>query len=179
MKPSTIIILALFLLNLAVIPAESKNSTAKNKSPKLYKLDLDKDGLKEIITVEDEFDAGQEFVITVMNQNKKDEIDSFSIQGRFKKIEFIDLDGDGYKQIAIRYKDEIGYENLAIYQLKDENLFKIFSVGSIYGIDTDFGSTLARVKVGRSRCTGRNCYSGDVPDWEIWVWGGEKFIRER
>jgi hypothetical protein len=142
------------------------------------RLDLNNDGLKEIVKIEDKFDTDQEFIITVMKQNK-DEIDSFLIPGRFKKIEFIDLDGNGDKQIAIRYKDEIDYENLVIYKLKDESLFKIFSIGSAYGIDTEFNSTLPRIKVGRSRCTQKNCYAGDVPDWEVWVWGGEKFIKER
>jgi len=152
--------------------AEAKNRTVGNKKAAQQTLDIDNDGLKEIVKVDDKFDTEQKFTIMVMSQ-KREEIDSFSAAGKFKKIELVDLSGDGSKQIAVQYKDLNDFYNLVIYKLKDSSLSKLFSVSSGYGVDTEFDSTLPRVKVGRAKYLGASSYSSEVPDWEIWVWIGD------
>lgn len=158
--------------------AEAKDRTTVTKKPNQQILDIDNNGLKEIVRVDDKFDTEQNFTIVVMSQ-KKEEIDSFSAAGKFKKIELVDLSGDGSKQIAVQYKDTNDLYTVVIYKLKDNMLSRIFSVSSGYGVDTEFNSTLPRVKVGRAKFLGGSSYASDIPDWEIWVWIGDRFVKER
>lgn len=153
----------------------------KSKPPE-YKLDLDNNGIKEIISIEDKFDLEGNALITISKQkNKKvrETITSFSVPGRTPRIELIDLSEDGYKQIAVYYETKNNYANLVIYNLKNDKLTKIFNVSSSCGIDTDFTSVLAKIKAGKPKKGQSSCFSLSDSDWDVWVWGGEKFIKER
>lgn len=158
--------------------AEAKERTTGKKKALQQTIDLDNDGLKEVVKVDDKYDSEQNFTIMVTNL-KKEEIDSFSAAGKFKKIELVDLCGDDSKQIAVHYKDTNDLYNLAIYKLKDGTLVKVFSASSGYGVDTEFDSTLPRVKIGKAKRSGGKGYSSDIPEWEVWVWVEDRFIKER
>jgi len=157
---------------------EAKTRTAGDKKSSQQVLDLDNNGLKEIVKIDDKSDTDQRFTVMVMSQ-KKEEIDSVSAAGKFKKIELVDLKGDDSKQIVVHYKDLDGFYNVVIYRLKDDTLIKIFSTKSSYGVDTEFDSTLPRIKVGKAKYSGGSGYSSDVPDWEVWVWMEDRFVKER
>ncbi len=145
----------------------------------ISKLDLDNDGAQEIILVEDRQGTGSDVLITITRPKPaKQEVASLCVPGRFRKIELIDLKGDGYKQMAIHYDDKGNNSNLVIYSFKNEKLSKVFEVASTCAIETDFSSVLGRVKVGKPKRGYADCSSSNMTDWDVWVWSGDKFIKE-
>ncbi|MFH1442102.1 MAG: hypothetical protein ABIH18_08710 [Candidatus Omnitrophota bacterium] len=152
-----------------------KNGDRVNK-PEIYKLDLDNDGIKEITKVEKSTEPDKKSVITISSL-RREEIDSFSVGGKLNKVDFIDLNEDGFKQIAVFSRDTQEKYNLAIYKMKNNQLFRLFSIASSCGIDTDFSTVLSRIRVCKSGCEGEY-YANNIINWEVWVWSGERFIRE-
>jgi hypothetical protein len=101
------------------------------------------------------------------------------LPGHFNKADFIDLNDNGEKQLVI-YSDSNGnFANINIYKLKDDKLSKIFFASSNCDIETDFTSTIPRVKIGISNNQTKDCSAGFINDWETWIWSGEKFVREK
>ncbi|MFH0791020.1 MAG: hypothetical protein V2A64_05235 [Candidatus Omnitrophota bacterium] len=176
-KSCFFIILAVFLLNGCATQAKSKNEFSINKSPKIYKLDLDCDGKKEIIDIQDNSDKNGESILTIAKPDRS-KIDSISFAGRFIRLEFIDLNADDNKQIAVYSQRENNCTNLIIYRLNNSKLLTIFNTGSSYGIDTSFGSVLARISVAKLKYSEKNPSLSDTVEWERWVWVGERFIKE-
>lgn len=151
------------------------------KDSLVYKLDMNNDGVKEITEVKhDPLDSAKTtIVVNKLERAKlKTLVDSFLVPGRFKKLEFVDLNEDGNKQIVVYYKNNDGYESLSIYKLKNDSLLKLFNIGSRCGLDTQFNSVLSRIKVCNSQYASGNNYFVDVASWESWVWSGEKFVKE-
>lgn len=177
LKAHFLIILIVLLLNGCATRRESKDGLRVHTAPKIYKFDLDCDGQKEIIKVEDNFDKNGESMITVIKKDKS-KIDSVSFPARFINMEFIDLNVDGNKQIAVYSQEKNKCNSLIIYKFNNNRLLKIFSAENNYGIDTSFGSFLSRIKVAKLKSTGDNSSSSNMLEWESWVWSGERFIRE-
>jgi len=176
MKYLISLVLAVFL-SAAVIPA----ALAKEKpNPKLQtqKLDLNGDKVKEIITMEDKFDTDGFSVITI-SRPKADKIGSFSVPGRFRAIEFADLNGDGSRQIAVYFEGGDSSNHLVLYGIKNNKVSRIFGVDSICNIEGEFDTVLARIKIDKPVCEEGSCYCPDQPERIIWIWTGEKFIREQ
>jgi hypothetical protein len=169
----------LFLLLAVLIaqPAAAKDKAALGKQPKSYKIDLDGDSKTEIIRIEAASAADKQTKVIV---TRKDSVDmgSFTVPGTFNKLELIDLNEDGCKQIAVYCAGKDNYTNLAIYSFKNNKLSRIFSAGSNCGMDTDFRTVLARVKIGRQRRIEKGNSYTDIPEWDVWVWSGERFIKE-
>lgn len=135
---------------------------AKAARPLSYRIDLDSDGERETIKVENRLLTDNDYLITISKKDKA-KTKMISVPGQFREIEIIDLNEDGFNQIAIYYEDNNDYSNLVIYSLKNNKLIKVFAISNPSGIETDFKSVLARINTGN----------------ESWVWGGNKFIRER
>lgn len=175
-KRSLVII---FLLSSVFVAqnAEAKNKAALDNPPKVYKSDLDGDGKIEIISVENISGANKETKVTVAKRDHTDAC-SFTVPGIFKDLEIIDLDGDDYKQIAVYSKGDDGYTNLSIYSFKNNEFSRLFTAGSKYGINTDFHSALSRIRVGKQQKVTSGPSYTDIPEWDVWVWSGEKFTRE-
>jgi hypothetical protein len=169
----------LFLLLAVLIaqPAIAKDKAVLDKRPKTYKIDLDGDSKIEIIRIEDASAADKETKVIVTRKDSAD-IGSFMVPGIFNKLELIDLSEDGCKQIAVYCAGKDNYTNLAIYSFKNNKFSRVFSAGSNCGMDTDFRSVLARVKIGRQRRIEKGNSYTDIPEWDVWVWSGERFIRE-
>jgi hypothetical protein len=143
------------------------------------KLDLDNNGVQEIILAEDRLGGAIDILITITRPKPNNqEVVSFTVPGHFTKIEFIDLKGDGYKQMVVYYDDKDNKANLIIYSFKDEKLTKVFEISSPCGLDTDFSSVLGRVKAGKPKKGYLDCSSSNMTDWDVWVWAGDKFIKE-
>ena len=112
----------------------------------------------------------------VKNNDKLAElIDSFSIAGKIKKVEFVDLSLDGKDSMVIYSDGENATSHIDIYQLKNDKLSKIFSAVSPYGIEADF-EVMPRIKIEKAP-------EGSDPlnmagKWDIWVWAGDKFVKD-
>jgi len=170
--------LAILFLLLAVFAAQDAEAKAVRKDPsKIFRSDLDGDAKIEIIRVEDIPGAGKGSKVIVSRRDHTD-VASFTVSGVFKKLEIIDLNVDDYKQIAVSSRGDDGSANLVIYSFKNNEFSCVFSVGSKYGIDTDFNTALGRVKIGKQRRVTDGSSYTDIPEWDVWVWSGDKFIRE-
>ncbi len=156
--------------------AGKNDDNRAHKKPEIYKLDLDNDGIKEITEIEKSIEPDKKSVITISSL-RKERIDSLSIGGQLNKVDFIDLNEDGFKQIAVFYRDSQEQYNLAIYKMKNNQLLKLFSIASNCGIDTDFSTVLSRIKVCKNGCAGEY-YANNITDWDVWIWSGERFIKE-
>jgi hypothetical protein len=150
---------------------------SRDDPSKVYKSDLDNDAKIEIISVDPASGAGKETRVTVTRRDHTN-AGSFTVPGLFKKLEIIDLNEDGYKQIAVYSRGDDGSANLVIYSFKNNEFSRVFAAGSKHGIDTDFHSALGRVRIGRQRRVTNGPSYTDIPEWDVWVWSGEKFIRE-
>ncbi len=179
MKISQMSVLFLVILLCASCLTTDKNKNNSNKNIKTYSADLNNDNLPETIKIDNRFfsDGNTIVEITKGKKNKKtpDKKCTFIIPGSFRKIEFVDLNDDGFKQMAIYYDTKDGYSNLAIYKLRDDKVTKIFFASSNCDVEGDFSSLLARVKVGKNKEGNSEC-SGDT---DVWVYTGEKFIKEK
>lgn len=154
----------------------NKDDNRVHKKPEIYKLDLDNDGIKEVTEIEKSMESDKKSVITVSSL-RKGRLDSFSVGGQLNKVDFIDLNEDGFKQIAVFYRDTQEKYNLDIYKMKSNQLLKLFSIASNCGIDTDFSTVLSRIRVCKNGCEG-GYYTNNTLNWEVWIWSGERFIRE-
>ncbi|MCU0651687.1 MAG: hypothetical protein MUC39_01940 [Candidatus Omnitrophica bacterium] len=170
------LILAVFLSAAMVSPALAKEKPSSKLQTQ--KLDLNADKVKEIITMEDKFDTDGFSVITIARP-KADKIGSFTVPGRFKAIEFADLYGDGAKQIAVYFEGKDASNHLVLYGIKNNRISRIFGVDSACDIEGDFSTVLARITIDKPVCEEGSCYCPEQPEHEIWIWTGEKFIRER
>jgi hypothetical protein len=174
-----IIILFVLLFIFAGQQASAKDKTSPDKSPKVYKFDLDGDGRMEIIRIENAASPDSKTQVNITRGTRADpDPINFTVPGSFGRLEVIDLNEDGYKQMAVYSSGQDEYANLAVYSFKNGKPFKVFAAASNCGIETDFRSVLARIKVGRQRSIESSNSSTDIPEWDAWVWTGEKFIRE-
>jgi len=141
-----------------------------------YKEDLNSDGRKETITAEDKFETQAQSIITVLGMNNN-LIGRFSVPYRLKKVEFVDLNKDGNKQIIAWSSNDVLYTEIAIYGYKDGRLYKIFEDGSPFGIKANFKSKPPAIKIGRMTLNKEGTSYSSVPEWEIWVWDGKEFYK--
>ena len=144
----------------------------------LYQADINGDSKDEIIRVKDKFDTQSKTIIEVLKKNRI-QIGSFSVPGRLEKIDFVELGIGPRKDISVHYINKDDSQTLSIYTLKDDKFRKIFTVSSNCGLETDYDSVLARIKVGKFICNGDICSCADVNNGEIWIWTGDKFLKER
>lgn len=149
---------------------------ADNSNVRVYADDLNGDERKEVVEVENISTAEPMFLVKVKNRGKKAElIDSFSVAGKITKIEFAKLNIDEDKSIVVYFDDKDDLYNIAIYKLKKDKFFKIFSAGSEYPIETEFIS-MARIKIGKPPQDKKS--PNLVPDWDNWIWTGGKFVLD-
>jgi hypothetical protein len=142
---------------------------------KQYLVDLDGNGNRRVVEVEDKTATDSISVVSVKNKKKGETIDSFSIPGKIRKIEFRPLHLGQQQRIIVHFDEKDGPSDLVIYQLKNEKLSKIFFASSAYGIETDF-DLVARVRIGKAPL--HNKSPNLIPEWDTWIWAGDKFIKE-
>ncbi len=120
-----------------------------------YNVDLDKDGKNEIIRV-------NKLKVEVFSQDKEKlgDFELFDLSGR---LEFIDLNKNGHKQIVVWGQGKEGFsQSLAIYALKNKHLYEIFKVEASGEIEVNFYALSPWIKSG----------------WTTWVWDGQGFIQK-
>jgi len=178
---SICVILVLFLLGGCLTTNKKKNEQTKNIET--YKVDLDNDMAEELIEIEDRFAANGDILVRITKpaktKNAKPKVFNFTIHGQFDKAEFTQLGCDGFSQMLIYYDTERKFTNIVIYKLKNDKVSQIFSARSNCDIETDFDS-VPRVKIGKNTEGGKDCsVITQGNEWEIWIWDGEKFVKER
>ena len=183
MKNSWLIVLSFSILLFSGCLTTDKNKNKSDKNIETHIADLNGDMMPETIEIENRFQTDGNSVIKII-KGKKDKkaepkICTFTVPGYFKRVEFVDLNEDGFKQVAIYYDTEDNHINLGIYKIKNDRAIKIFSASSACDIETDFSSLLARVKVGKGKDGTDDCSSGTGGYWDVWVYTGEKFIKEK
>ncbi len=170
LKIALTFISAIFLL-LGCRTWQQKESKETKDNISKYTLDLNEDGIKEVIEVEDKFELDSESVICVYITGKEKQtkkINAFSVPGKVTDISFIDLDGNGVKEICVFYSGKDAAFNIAIYSFEGSGFRNIFSAQSQYGIETDFDASVPRIRLSK----------GPSADYEVWVWARTKFVRE-
>ena len=167
--------LALLML-LPIGPAYAGKAKANKPIISRYSADLNGDGSKQIIEVENKTADEPLWLVTVkQKKNSKEPIDSITIIGKMAKIEFKDFNFDRQQRIIVYFDGKDNISNIVIYQLKNNRLAKIFSAASTYGIEGNFNS-FARVRIGKA--VQRDKTPNLAPDWDTWVWAEDKFIKE-
>lgn len=170
---------ALVLLSSGCATAE-KGKVSKDKKTTTQMVDLNGDGRKQIIETQDKFDAQGIYVITVKRalKNKQTEtLDSFTVPGKVKKLEFLELYFDKRQQMAVTYVDKDNVQGIVIYQLTNDKLSQMFLATSKYGVEGEFTSALEKIRIGKPPRGGDDS-PNRIPEWEVWVWTGDKFIKE-
>jgi len=157
---------------------------------KTYKVDLDNDGKKEIITTEGKIEEDVNFmiesIITVTSADRKHK-DSFSMPERLEKIEFVSLNKDGRKQIVVHSHSGMHYTNIAVYGYEKGRLHKIFEDGSACGIDAYLDDSPPLIKVGRANWDAKvktedgkeiDWSYASEPLWQVYRWDGKEFVYD-
>jgi hypothetical protein len=99
--------------------------------------------------------------VEVLNYNKL-KIGEFKIFGYSDKIQFVDLNNDGNKQIVLWTQGKEGYTtSLAIYGLRNNAIIEIFRVESNNRVEADFDSPWPEIKSGPT----------------TWIWNGRNFVE--
>lgn len=160
----------------------TKNKKDKPENVETYKLDLDNDSIEEYIEIENRFASHGDMFIKItkpgMTKIEEPKVFNFEISGQFNKIEFQNMDCDGFRQILIYYDTAKNYTNLVIYRFKNNKVSQIFLASSNCDIETYF-DTVPRVKVAKNINGGKDCsVAPRGSEWESWAWDGEKFVRE-
>ncbi len=150
----------------------------KSKTVETYRKDINKDGIREVISMEERDNSGENVVITICKEDKaKTKLDSIAVEGIFKRIRFVDLNGDQVLALAIFSLTPEGAYRLIIYKLSDDGLKRVFSITSKCGIDADFSSPLSRIKVVKpNRIAGEETCDGNQ-ELDTWIWSGERYIK--
>lgn len=178
MKKNRLVLIVCLLFTLSGCVSLFQSKKKENPNLKTYIFDLDGNGIKEVVEIEDLYDTKSEVDIRVFDYTKK-KLDALVIPGRLIKIEFIQLNDNNAMQLAVYYEDQKADTNLDIYQLKNEKMYKIFKMATKCGIESYMDSSLARIKVGRPKPGEKDCSRDSVvTEWDVWVWTGEKFIKE-
>ena len=164
-KLAAFLILALFV-NCAAQSNAGAAGIKTNKNIQSYTADLSGDGSKNIIEVEDKSATEQAFVLTISKENKKqiEKIESISISGKIKKLELVDLNDDGKKQIVLYFNSPDNLFNIAVYQMDNNQLGNIFSAKSPHTISGNF-VVIPQIKIRNGEET------------STWYWNGEKFVK--
>lgn len=170
------------VLSAILLAGCSTDSHLRSKDPniRLYAADLRGSGMDNLIEVQTGVTPSSLSLITVKEMRKKKAIrtlDSVSVPGRVDNIEFPDFNSIRKKYLVIYYTSKDGLYNVIVYQLSDttNRLSKIFAAVSEYGIESDF-SGISRIRIGKARAQANS--PSLVPEWDTWVWAGDKFIRE-
>jgi hypothetical protein len=161
-------------------------TTDKNIKPgcSSYTADLNGDGGLEIVEIEDKAEAGTgsgiELIVNERSKGKeKKKIDSITLEGKFTKLDLLELNNNGQKQIAVYSKVEDNATNLVIYRLQNNILSKMFDATSEYGIDVNSMGVITRIRLGKAASRQQTDSPNCVNDWETWVWTGDKFVKEQ
>jgi len=137
----------------------------------IFMFNLDSAGKKEIIEVKK---LPHESLVMVRSMDNKP-IGEFRAPGVFKKIEFVEMNMDGNKQIVLYYKTG-DLNNLVIYKIKNNDLEKMFLVEGACTIDVDFDTYLSRIKFTKRSSDEVDCLHAGAR--ESWIWDGERFLKE-
>jgi len=99
------------------------------------------------------------------------------VQGndRFGKIELIDVDKDGFDEIAFWSGGGMHYTTLQIYSYEDAKLECLFANGSACGVKFEIVDDISTIKIGRANWDKDGWCYADEPLWEVWKWNGEQF----
>ena len=176
----TSVFCAIFLTGCLTAGSNTKSKAQDNKNIATQSVDLDADGRKEIVETENKFDKEGLTLITVKRQLKKKEtekIDSFSVAGKIRRLEFFELYFDRRQQIAVTFDDKDGVSNVVVYEFKNGKFSQMFLASSKYGIEVQSLGVMTKIKIGKTPQGGESC-PNRVPDWEVWVWTGDKFIKD-
>ena len=172
-KAKTIVILIIVFITMLLIFSVGRGLFAQAKT---YKVDLDKDGKPEIITSQDMYSAEEQGKVVIEDANNNI-VGSFYVLDRLTRLEFVDLNKDGNKEIVAWSSRGALYNRVAIYRYKDGKLYKIFEEGSTVGIEADFDTKPPVIRIGRIRLDKEGRSYKRTPDWEIWVWDGKDFYK--
>lgn len=94
------------------------------------------------------------------------------------KIEVIDIDGDGKKELFLYGHGGAHYTKLFVYKYERNRLHKIFENGSACPVEFDAKSKI--IKVGRANWEEKDwCYASGEPLWEVYQWNGKEFEYKR
>ena len=172
------IILFILLSGFILSACSSMDKYKDEPTDVLHLADINGDDRPEIIRVKEKSGPEPKTIITVLKKNKL-QMGSLSVPGKLEKIEFAELDLSPAKRISVIYTNKDGSQTLDIFSFKDDKFKKMFTIDSHCGIETDFSSILGRIKVGKFICNGDVCSCASVSDGEVWIWTGDKFLRER
>jgi len=181
MKKEFVVMFLFMAFLLSGCATTSTSKAGADKKLKTYSGDLNGDGVKEIVESLDKFDTESVFVVTVKNQDKKkkttETLDTITVPGKLRKLELVEISGDNKKQIALFFDDKNNVSNIMLLGFQNNKLSKMFEASSKYGINSEFYPAVPRIKIGKAPITGENS-PNRVPEWESWVWTGDKFIKE-
>ena len=160
-------------------------STPKNTTPgfSTYMASLSGDGGMQIIDVQDKAEAGTGSGIDVIVYSKgkgkeKTKIDGIELSGKLTKVDLIELNNDGQKQLAIYIRKDGNMTNLVVYCLQNNILTKMFDTSSEFGIKIDSMGVITRIKIGKPQ-SGQQLNSPNcLNEWQSWFWSGDKFVKE-
>ena len=176
MKLKLITIFSLLIFVSASCPTHAFAAKPKKANIQRYFVSLNGDGSKQCVEVEAITLPAPLTEVRIRNNKKSEVIDSFSVLGKLRTINFTDFNFDQRDRIVVLYDDENDTSNIAVYQLGNNKLSKIFFASSAYGIEPDF-TTASRIKIGKSPKTGPD-NPNLIPEWDVWIWCGDRFIKE-
>ncbi len=123
-----------------------------SKAKNVYNIDLDNDRREEVVKVK-----GLKVVVSRKNGKVIGKIDLLDYS---EKIEFVDLNKDGKKQIVLWAQGDEGFsQGIVIYGLINNKLLEIFRLDVDSQIEVDFVSTPPVIIGGSTR----------------WIWDGSRF----
>jgi len=97
------------------------------------------------------------------------------------KIEAIDIDHDGKKELFLYSHGGMHYTKLFVFKDEGEKgLHKLFENGSACPVEFEFRNEVPTIKVGRADWNkeGWN-YAGGEPLWEVYIWDGKEFVYDK
>jgi len=176
-----VVILSVALLSAGCATTASKEKAAAEKKIKKYSADLNGDGKAEIVEAQDLLDTESATVVAAKKQLKgkvQEVIDTFKVPGKISRLEIVELYLDSSKQIALIFKDNNDVFHVAIYRLLNDKFSQMFAGDSKYGVDMQFKGAVPRIRIARPPLGGK-VSPNLVPEWDDWVWTGDKFIKDQ
>jgi len=193
-KKQLIVAWAIIFLSFSFICAAEDSIPAEfNYEGVLYKHDDSFKDLESALKADIDGDSAEETVVMFQARDKdgipvafafvygKDYKIEIPLHDYPGKIEAIDIDHDGKKELFLYSHGGAHYTKLFVY--KDEGgkgLHKLFENGSACPVEFEFSKNISTIKVGRANWEKEGwSYASGEPLWEVYAWDGKEFVYDK